>query len=190
MKWQTLGDKLPKRRNPLAKLTGRSVFQWMGWRLEGELPNRSKMIVALVPHSSNIDFILTLAVMWGLGLKAKFMMKHTVFWFPLGNLLRAFGGIAVDRRASQGLVEQMKAAFDSQRSLVLGITPEGTRSGAERFKSGFARIAAAAQVPILPAVIDYRTRTVRFAALIEDATNLEQVMERIRLEAITGHARI
>ncbi len=190
MKWQTLGDKLPTRRNPFARFTGRSVFQWMGWRLEGELPNRSKMIIALVPHTSNIDFILTLAVIWGLGLKAKFMMKHTLFWFPLGNLLRAFGGIAVDRRASQGLVEQMKAAFDSHRSLVLGITPEGTRSGAAGFKSGFARIAGAAKVPILPAIVDYRTRTVRFAALIEDVTDIDSVMERVRLEAITGCGRL
>jgi hypothetical protein len=35
----------------------------LGWQLDGEFPNRSKIVVALTPHSSNVDFILTIAVL-------------------------------------------------------------------------------------------------------------------------------
>lgn len=189
MDWQSLGTELPSRRNPAARWVGRTVFRVMGWRIEGQIPDRKQLVVALVPHSSNIDFILTIAVLWGLGLRAKFMMKHTLFWFPLGPLLRYLGGIPVDRRSSQGLVGQMKDRFRAQPKLVLGITPEGTRGGTTEFKTGFARIAAAARVPVLPAVLDYQRRTVRFAPLIEEVSDVPSVVDRVRLEAATGCAR-
>jgi 1-acyl-sn-glycerol-3-phosphate acyltransferase len=189
MHWQSLGENLPTRHNLIARWIGRSVFRALGWRIEGEIPNRSKMVVALVPHSSNMDFILTLAVLWGLGLRAVFMMKHSLFWFPLGGLLRYFGGIPVDRRSAQGLVGQMQDRFSEQSKLVLGITPEGTRGGATEFKTGFARIAAAAKVPVLPAILDYRDRTVRFAQLIEEVSEVQAIVDRVRIEAATGSPR-
>lgn len=189
MQWQVLGKLLPKRRNPITRLIGRTVFSLMGWRIEGEFPDRPKMVVALVPHSSNMDFILTVAVLWGLGLRSSFLMKHSLFWFPLGNVLRSLGGIPVDRRSPQGLVEQMAQEFQRRSKLVLGITPEGTRSGVKEFKRGFARIAEAAKVPVLPAVLDYKTKAVRFRELIEDVTDVDAIIERVRMEARLGAVR-
>jgi 1-acyl-sn-glycerol-3-phosphate acyltransferase len=40
----------------------------------------------------------------------------------------------------------------------LGITPEGTRKLVTHWKSGFLRIARAADVPILPVFIDYPSK--------------------------------
>lgn len=189
MEWQPLGSNLPIRHNFLSRWIGRAVLGAMGWRIEGQVPDRQQLVVALVPHSSNIDFLLTMAVLWGLGLRAVFMMKHSLFWFPLGPVLRYLGGIPVDRRSSQGLVEQMRDRFSAQPKLVLGITPEGTRGGATEFKTGFARIAAAAKVPVLPAVLDYQQRTVRFAQLIEEVSDVGAIVDRVRLEAATGRVR-
>ena len=180
MQWQTLGDKLPQTRNPVTRLIGRGVLAMLGWRIKGVFPNRNKFVVALVPHRSNMDFILTIAVLWGVGLKASFLMKHTLFWFPLGNLLTALGGIAIDRRGPQGLVKQMAEEFKRRPSMVLGITPEGTRRGVSEIKQGFAQIAAAAQVSILPAVLDYKTRTIHFAELIDETANVDAVVSQIR----------
>lgn len=162
----------------------------LGWRIEGDFPDRPKVVVALVPHSSNMDFILTVAVLWALGLKSSFLMKHSLFWFPLGNVLRGLGGIPVDRRLPGGMVGQMTEEFQRRKQLVLGITPEGTRSSVNEFKAGFARIAAAARVPVLPAVLNYNTRTVRFASLIEDANDVDDIMDRVQAEAATGSARV
>ena len=190
MGWQVLGDNLPKTANPITRWIGRVTLRLWGWRINGEFPNRPKMVVALLPHSSNLDFILTIAVLWALGLRSTFMMKHTLFWFPLGAVLRRLGGIPVDRGSKQGLVEQMHQAFQTRSKLVLGITPEGTRHGVAKLKQGFARIALASNVPVLPAVIDYRQRTVRFAELIENFTNIEGIMQRVQFEASTGVPRV
>ena len=61
--------------------------------------------------------------------------------------------------------------------------------GGLRFRGGFARIAEAARVPVLPAVLDYSTHTVRFRELIEDVTNVDAIIERVRLEAAGGVVR-
>ena len=190
MKWQVLGDNLPKSGNFLTRQIGRAIFRIFGWRIEGEFPNRSKAIVALVPHSSNIDFFLTIAFIWATGMKASFLIKHTVFWYPLGNIIRALGGIPVDRTQQNGLIAEVTQHFRQKSKLILGITPSGTRKPVKEWKDGIARIAAAAQVPIVPAVMNYKTRTVRFAPLIEGISEVRQIMERIRAEAASGMPRL
>jgi 1-acyl-sn-glycerol-3-phosphate acyltransferase len=165
------------------------VAEALGWRIDGEFPNRPKFVVALVPHSSNMDFVLTIAVLWSLGLKSSFMIKHTLFWFPLGPFLRWLGGIPVDRRNAQRLVEQMCAECNRRSQLVLGITPQGTRKSSGEFKQGFARIAIAARVPVLPAVLHYPNRTVHLAPIIENLTDLPKVVKLVTLESLKGAAR-
>ena len=189
MKWQALGDKLPKGGNFLTRRIGRAIFRVMGWRIEGEFPNRDKAIVALVPHSSNIDFFLTIAFIWATGMRASFLIKHTVFWYPLGHIIRALGGIPVDRTQQNGLIRDVTEQFRGKSKWILGITPSGTRRPVKDWKDGIARIAAAAQVPIVPAVMNYRTRTVHFAPLIEGVSEVRQIMERIRDEASKGIPR-
>ena len=190
MKWQVLGDKLPKSGNFLTRHIGRAIFRIFGWRVEGEFPNRGKAIVALVPHSSNIDFFLTIAFIWATGMKASFLIKHTVFWYPLGNVIRALGGIPVDRSQQNGLVRDVTRQFQEKSKLILGITPSGTRRPVSEWKDGFARIAAAAKVPVVPAVLNYRTKTVRLAPLIEGVTEIQQIMNRVRAEAASGIPRM
>jgi uncharacterized membrane protein len=58
------------------------------------------------------------------------------------------------------------------------------------WKDGFARIAAAAKVPVVPAVLNYRTKTVRLAPLIEGITEIQQIMNRVRAEAASGMPRM
>jgi 1-acyl-sn-glycerol-3-phosphate acyltransferase len=189
VKWQVLGDKLPTSGNFLTRQIGRAIFRIFGWRVEGEFPNRGKAIVALVPHSSNIDFFLTIAFIWATGMKASFLIKHTVFWYPLGNIISALGGIPVDRSQQNGLVRDVTRQFQKKSKLILGITPSGTRRPVSEWKDGFARIAAAAKVPVVPAVLNYRTKTVRLAPLIEGVTEIQQIMARVRAEAANGIPR-
>ena len=189
MNWQSPGENVSKGGNFLTRLIGRLVFWMMGWRIAGEFPDRSKIIVALVPHSSNMDFLLTIAVLWGMGLKSSFLIKHTVFWFPLGYILKALGGIPVDRSSENGLISQVTEEFQRRSKFILGITPSGTRKRVEQWKKGFAILAVSARVPVLPAILNYETRTVRFAPLIEDVFDVEKVLMLVRQEADTGMPR-
>ena len=160
MDWQELGAQVPRRRNALTRWLGRRLFAWWGWRMEGEWPDEPKLIVAVAPHSTNMDFFLSVAVFWGLDLKTSFLAKASLFRFPLGPVMRALGGIPVDRSTPNGLVDTLVNRFQSSSQLVVGITPEGTRRGVRAWKSGFARVAEAAGVPVLPAIVNYQERVV------------------------------
>ena len=180
MKWKTLGSELPKRNNPLTKLLGRGLFRGLGWRMEGEFPNEAKLIVAVAPHTSNIDFLLAVGVFLGHGLNVSYLAKKSLFTFPLGPVMSALGGIAVDQNASQGMVEQLAKRFNNTQKLVLGITPEGTRGKVREWKKGFALIAKASNVPILPAIADYSSRVVRLEPLITQVQDTDQVMAKMK----------
>ncbi|MCZ6619719.1 MAG: 1-acyl-sn-glycerol-3-phosphate acyltransferase, partial [Gammaproteobacteria bacterium] len=112
MNWQQLGPDLPARGNRFTTMLGRNVFRAMGWRIEGEFPNRAQLIVAVAPHTSNWDFLLAMAIVSGLGLHASYFAKKSLFKLPLGPLMVALGGIPVDRNSSQGLVAQMVEQFE------------------------------------------------------------------------------
>ena len=189
MKWPRLGDAVPQRKHPIRTLVGRLVFQLIGWKLEGNLPNKSKLIIVALPHSSNFDFILALSVIWGWGLELNYMGKHTLFKFPHGFFFRAVGGIPVDRRSPQGLIEKMTSEFNSRPSLMLGIAPEGTRNSDGTLKAGFARIAMAASAPVVPVIVNYKTKTLTIGTVITDLSSVESIISAVKEQGQSGHRR-
>ena len=189
MNWPLLGDAVPQRKHPIRTLIGRVVFKLIGWKLEGNLPNRSKLVLVALPHSSNFDFILALSVIWGWGLKLNYMGKHTLFKFPHGFFFRAVGGIPVDRRSPQGLIEKMTGEFNSRPSLMLGIAPEGTRNSDGTLKAGFARIAIAASAPVVPVIVNYKTKTLTLGTVITDLSSVESIIAAVKAQGQSGHRR-
>ncbi len=189
MQWPTLGPRVPRRNNPLARVLGRAWMRLAGWRIEGEWPDEPKLIVAVAPHSSNLDFILSVAVFWGLNLRTSYLAKQSLFWFPLGLILRALGGIPVNRSSPEGLVDDLVERYRTASQLVIGITPEGTRRGVRVWKSGFARIAAGAGVPVLPAIISYGKKTVYLQPAIEGGGSPERILAATQAAASVGDPR-
>ena len=124
-----------------------------------------------------------------LGLKSSYLAKASLFRFPLGIVIRGFGGIPVDRSSSSGVVTQMTHLFHNTPKLVLGIAPEGTRQKVHRWRSGFALIAQAANVPVQPAVIDYKQKVVTFTPLIVDVSDPEQTLQQVQQDAAAGQPR-
>jgi 1-acyl-sn-glycerol-3-phosphate acyltransferase len=156
-----LPPSLPRWHEP-SGLARRILAAW-GWRIEGEFPDRAKMVAIVAPHTSNWDFVVGIVAVFALGIRVRFLIKHTVFWPPLGWFLSWCGGIPVDRTAPQGLVSQAVGIIESSPQIFLAITPEGTRKGVQ-WKSGFYRIAHAAGLPILPVVFDGPARRIRLLA--------------------------
>jgi 1-acyl-sn-glycerol-3-phosphate acyltransferase len=147
--------------------TGRVLLRLLGWRVEGEVPNLPKFVIALAPHTSNWDFVVGMATMFALDLNLAFLGKHTLFRGPFAPLLRWMGGIPVDRSSPHGVVPESVRAFTAADRRVLAIAPQGTRHGDGRFRSGFLHIARGAGVPILLAAMDYRERCVHLGPVIE-----------------------
>jgi 1-acyl-sn-glycerol-3-phosphate acyltransferase len=94
------------------------------------------------------------------GLDVHFFVKASMFWFPLGTLLRAFGGMPLDRNNAGAAVADAVAAFDQNERFCLGLAPEGTRSKTPGWKSGFYRIADGAAVPVVFGFFDYERRVI------------------------------
>lgn len=147
-------------------LFARAVFRLTGWRAEGAAPNLPKFVMVAAPHTSNIDGFMLVLGAWLFRLKLYWMGKHTLFRAPFGWLLKAFGGVPIDRRAPRGAVQQMIQAFRDHERQILVVAPEGTRRKSDRWKSGFYYIAQGANVPIVLAYIDYARKVVGIGPVI------------------------
>ena len=156
------GPLVPTRGWRIGRSFGRLIMRTAGWSFQGEAPNTPKAVLAVAPHSSNWDFIVGVVAMLALDLDARFLGKHTLFKGPLGIFMRWLGGIPVDRNHPRGVVDQVGDLFRSSDQMILALAPEGTRSAVTGWKTGFHRIAVAADVPIIAIAFDYETGEIRF----------------------------
>ncbi|MDA8485604.1 lysophospholipid acyltransferase family protein [Pseudomonas resinovorans] len=152
------GNYLPP--NPFAEAVGHGVLRLMGWRIEGRLPPLDKFVIIGAHHTSNWDFVLFLAVKFVLRLNARWFGKHTIFRWPFAGLMQRWGGVPIHRHLKLNMVEQAVERFRESREFMLVISPEGTRKRVERWKMGFYHIARGADVPVVPAALDYVNRRV------------------------------
>jgi 1-acyl-sn-glycerol-3-phosphate acyltransferase len=158
-----MGPAVPRRGWRLGRWIGRAVFRAAGWSFPGSIPDIPKAVVIVAPHTSNWDFVIGAAAMLAMDLDARFLGKHTLFKGPLGSLMRALGGIPVDRGVGgSGVVDDMVARFEAADRLILALAPEGTRKAVDHWKTGFHRIALAAGVPIVATALDWGRRQIRF----------------------------
>ncbi len=162
----------------------RWLAQWFlrvrGWNITGigELP---KKFVALgVPHTSNWDFIAFLAVISRFGVHGQAIGKQALTSGRFGGFMRRMGVIPVDRDRPGGIVQQMVDEFAAAEEMALIIAPEGTRSLRDHWKSGFYRIALAADVPVVLAYIDYERKETGFGAVIHLTGRVREDMDKIR----------
>lgn len=136
----------------------RLLLKALGWRLVEPDQRPARMLIIGYPHTSNWDALFALLTGLGLGLRANWAAKDSLFFWPLGSLLQRLGGIPVNRRRRSGLVEQMVERFAKDDRCQLIIAPEGTRRLTAGWKSGFYRIALAARVPVGLGFVDYARR--------------------------------
>jgi len=88
--------------------------------------------------------------------------------------------VAINRDRSTNIVQQMIEEFRRRDRFVLGIPPEGTRSRAEHWKSGFYHIALGAQVPVVPGYLDFSRKRAGLGPAIPMTGDVRADMDRIR----------
>jgi len=164
---------MPRSGNAVTRKIGDLILKLMGWRIAGKLPDRKQIILIGAPHTSNWDLALALGTMMAVGVKFSWMMKKEAFFWPLGHLWQRMGGIPIDRKASIDIVTQMKNWFDTNEKVWLGITPEGTRSKVERYKTGYLRISKAIGVPLFIIGVDAPKKKVVFDRIWDPSGDIE-----------------
>jgi 1-acyl-sn-glycerol-3-phosphate acyltransferase len=136
------------------------ILRTIGWRVEITWPSEPKYVMIGAPHTSNWDLFYTLLMVYSTGMKLNWIGKHSLFWWPLGAIMRRLGGVPVVRHSRRDFVQQIVDVFNQADTLVIAIAPEGTRSRSPYWKSGFYYMAQGAGVPIVMGYIDYPSRTV------------------------------
>ena len=158
----------------------RLILKLTGWEVVGEPPSAPKAVVIAAHHTSNWDGVWMIMAKIALRVEMRFLAKHTLFWWPLGPILRAAGAISLDRGSSAETVAQMAQAFAREERLLLALAPEGTRSHRPYWKTGFYRIARAADVPIVLTFLDYGSKRMGIGPTLPAGLGRDETLAALR----------
>lgn len=163
------------------ELIGHAFLGIAGWRIEGQLPKGvTKAVMIAAPHTSNWDLPFMLATAFVFRVRLNWLGKHTLFEGAAAPFMRWLGGVPVDRRAPHGLVAQVAKRFSDVGGMLLGVSPPGTRSRTNYWKSGFYHIANEAQVPIVCGFLDFGRKVAGVGPSFVPTGDILADMERIR----------
>jgi len=139
----------------------KKILRLFGWNTNGKLPEGvTKAVVVSAPHTSYWDFVVGRLTFWAIKVNIRFLIKKEAFFFPLGLLLTKLGGLPVSRgKLKSNTATQVVKLFQEHDSLVVVITPEGTRRRVDHWKKGFYIIALQAGIPLALSYIDYASKT-------------------------------
>lgn len=151
-----------------------------GWKVTGTLPADKKFVLIGAPHTSNWDFPFGLCTTFIFRLKVRWLGKDALFRWPMGIVMRALGGIAVDRSNPNGVVGQLAQELKQADKLIIMIAPSGTRKKMPHWKSGFYHIAQQANVPIVCGYLDFQKKEANLGFSFLPGGNIKQDMDRIR----------
>jgi 1-acyl-sn-glycerol-3-phosphate acyltransferase len=150
------------------------ILRVFGWKIDAHVPEGvKKCVVVMAPHTSNWDFIIGKMAFMSYGVNGRFLIKKEMFFFPFGWLLKAMGGIPVDRKGASNLTDVAARYFKENDKMFMVFTPEGTRSYSPRWKRGFYYIAQKAQVPIYIGYLDYVNKIGGFHSLFHPTGDID-----------------
>lgn len=167
--------------NSLLARSCRTLLRLAGWQLDtSRQPANISYILIGYPHTSNWDFVLAMLARGAIAQHFHWVAKHSIFRWPVAGLLRAMGGISLDRDNSRGFTDAIARRLRDNPGMVIGLMPEGTRSYRPYWRSGFYHLARSAKVPVVLAYIDARHRRIGFGPLLTPSGNIEQDLQIIR----------
>lgn len=159
-----------------------------GWNYTDELPAEDRCILLGAPHTSILDFVVSYLYYKAIGGQALCMVKKSLFFPPLGWIIRAMGGIPVDRKNPAALVRSVIHEMERREHFHLAIAPEGTRKPVKRWKTGFHFIARKTGIPVYLCYFDWGTRRIGNAGKVEltddaaaDIKRIQQLYEDMHL---------
>ncbi|MEM9175959.1 MAG: 1-acyl-sn-glycerol-3-phosphate acyltransferase [Myxococcota bacterium] len=162
------------------KFLARLVIGATGWKPEGARPAPDQYVLIAAPHTTNWDFLYLIAFAWYFEMQISFMAKHSLFWPPLGWIMRAFGGLPVQRHKRTNLVTTLAGLFEEHDRLALVVPAEGTRAHVDYWKSGFYHIAKTAKVPIVMSFLDWERKVGGFGPAIVATGDVVADMDAVR----------
>jgi len=161
-----VSNNMPKQGGAISRAFGWVLLKLLGWKIVGTLPNEKKLMVIVAPHTSNWDYIIAMGAKFYMGLQVRYLMKSEINIWPFRSILKWTGGVPVYRAEKTDILEQTTAWINGEDNVWLGMSPEGTRSKIDKWKTGFLRIAHGANIPILVVGFNAPNKTVVIDKLI------------------------
>lgn len=156
------------------------LYTVWGWKMDKTYPkDLKKSVIIAFHHTSNWDFLIGVLLRPAEDIDTYFAAKRSLFWFPLGIIMRWLGGVAVDRSKHTNFVDAITALFNSRENFSITIAPEGTRSKVTHLKTGFYYIAVKAGVPILGCKFDWGDKMLGFSEPFYPTGNYEKDLPHI-----------
>ena len=157
-----------------------ALLKMLGWTADGGSVEEDKCIILGVPHTSAWDFVISYLFYRSCGEKAKCMVKNEFFFPPVGWLLRAMGGIPVDRSSPTNMLRSVIEEMGRPGRFHLAIAPEGTRKPVKNWKTGFHLIARSAGIPVYLGYFDWGRKRVGRGQRVELTDDPRADMKRIQ----------
>lgn len=162
------------------KFIAKTYMRFSSWTCSTQ-PLPPKVVLIGGPHTSNWDGFFMVMAFWAQGRDFKFLVKDSLTKNPITRpIIRAVGGIAVDRQSSHGLVGGLVHEAENSDTFTLVIAPKGTRKRRDYWKSGFYRICLETGAPLQLGYIDSKNKTYGWGGNIEITGDVESDMEKIR----------
>jgi 1-acyl-sn-glycerol-3-phosphate acyltransferase len=162
------------------------IFRLYGWKVTHFLPDDvKKCVIVVAPHTSNWDFIFGMGAVKVMNIRLRFAIKKEWIRFPLKRLMLSLGALPIDRskktigNEKKSAVDSMAELFTEHDVLRLVITPEGTRSKVDKWKTGFYHVALKANVPIAFGFINYATKSCGIDKVFYPSGNMKEDMKVI-----------
>lgn len=162
----------------IRRTLARATLKASRWTLVGEVPRQGILVGA--PHTSQWDWVAMLLIAWSNGVQPQVLIKHSYFKGPAGVLLRATGGIPLDRENPGATIRALLKEAEGHEAFLLAIAAEGTRSKGEYWKPGFYRISQQTGLPISLGFVDGPTRTLGMGPTFQPSGDVVADMDLVR----------
>lgn len=170
----------------IRKSIARFLLRLAGWTIDPNLPQEAQRCVMIAaPHTSNWDFWYMRLAFFVMDIPLRYTVKKVLTNFPMGLIFKPLGGIGIDRRPKSGqttrrrYTEIMKEIFQKHDRIAMVVTPEGTRSYRDKWKTGFYYTALEANVPITFGYLDYGKKLAGVGGVIHPSGDIEADMRII-----------
>lgn len=164
----------------MKKILGHIILFIIGWRTQfpPELKIK-KMVVVGAPYTSRMDILISVAAYWKEGLNTRMLVDKRIAKGLLGKFIKWLGGISIEKKEGESVVDFSANLFKKNRELLLVVTPEGSRKKVDKWRTGFYRIAMLANVPLCLSTMDYKTKTAHIFEVYNVTGNFEKCMSYI-----------
>ena len=164
----------------ILRIIALALIKILGWKKYGTLPDFKQYVAILAFHTSNWDVFYGILMAFAFKVDIYYLAKSQLFRFPFAPLVRFIGGIPIDRSVSSNTVDVTINLFKEHSNFAIAIAPEGTRKKVEKWKKGFYHIAAGANVPIVVAFLDYKTKSGGIGDIIYPSGDIKADLLKIK----------